>query len=117
MANKLSAADPKLDRYIVAAADAFPIATKEVKDALLLIRATLERQQHGTTSGRWMRAVDFVVVRIGGHIVADTKSPSIQAIWKIGGWEAKLVAAASGTKMIGPLKHPYEPWHWRLART
>jgi hypothetical protein len=252
MANKLLAADPKLDRYIVAAADAFPIATKEVKDALILIRAhikpaqnaqalqllalrrylrlggatvrgnwawtaeealrhgnqgmfkllvdeaakvkakfiaanpgytlatsplrSLERQVRlwngnntvqraadglqadmlavlqktslfsnvatgpgaayftnllraaqvdpeptsaapGTSDNGQMRAVDFVVVGPGGQTVADTKSASIQAVWKSGGWEAKLVAAASGTKLIGPLKHPYEPWHWRLART
>ena len=52
-----------------------------------------------------------------GQIVADTKSATIQVIWKLGGWEAKLVAAAAGTKLIGPLQHPYEPWHWRLARS
>jgi len=71
----------------------------------------------GTSDHGQMRAVDFVVVRPGGQIVADTKSATIQVIWKLGGWEAKLVAAAAGTKLIGPLQHPYEPWHWRLARS
>jgi hypothetical protein len=28
------------------------------------------------------------------------------------GWEAKLIAACAGTKLKGPLKKPYEPWHW-----
>lgn len=71
----------------------------------------------GTSDHGQMRAIDFVVVRPGGQIVADTKSATIQSVWKSGGWEAKLIAAASGTKLIGPLPHPYEPWHWRLART
>ncbi len=64
-----------------------------------------------------MRAVDFVVKHSsGGRIVAGTISSSIATVWKLGGWEAKLIAAASGSKLIGPLKHPYEPWHWRLPR-
>lgn len=71
----------------------------------------------GTSDHGQMRAVDFVVVRPGGQIVADTKSATIQAVWKLGGWEAKLVAAAACTKLIGPLQHPYERgtggWHGR----
>jgi hypothetical protein len=60
-----------------------------------------------------MRAVDFVV-RGGGRIVATTDTSTIKGVWQAGGWEAKLIAAASQTKLIGPLKNPYEPWHWRL---
>ena len=38
------------------------------------------------------------------------------SVWKRDGWEAKLVAAATGIQLVGPLMHPYEPWHWRLTR-
>jgi hypothetical protein len=70
----------------------------------------------GTSDHGQMRAVDFVVVRSFGKVVAGTISSTIATVWKLGGWEAKLTAAAAGTKLTGPLKHPYEPWHWRLAR-
>lgn len=70
----------------------------------------------GTSDHGQMRAVDFVVARTGGHVVAETNTSTIQSVWKAGGWEVKLMSAASGTKLIGPLKHPYEPWHWRLER-
>lgn len=69
----------------------------------------------GTSDHGQMRAVDFVVMRTSGALVAGTKSSSIASVWKQGGWEAKLIAATTGTHLIGPLKHPYEPWHWRLA--
>jgi hypothetical protein len=70
----------------------------------------------GVSDHGQMHAVDFVV-RGGGRIVANVDSGTIQTVWKAGGWEAKLIAAASQTKLIGPLQHPYEPWHWRLARS
>ena len=41
MANKPPAADPKLDKYIGSAADGFPIAGREVKQALDLITKAL----------------------------------------------------------------------------
>jgi hypothetical protein len=68
----------------------------------------------GTSDHGQMRAVDFVVIAASGRIVADTKSSTIAPVWKIGGWERKLIAAAAGTSLVGPLKMPYEPWHWRL---
>lgn len=70
----------------------------------------------GTSDHGQMRAVDFVVMRTSGALVAGTNSSSIPTIWKRGGWEAKLIAATAGTHLVGPLQHPYEPWHWRMAR-
>jgi hypothetical protein len=32
-----------------------------------------------------------------------------------GAAEAKLIAATTGTKLVGPLEHPYEPWHWTIG--
>lgn len=63
--------------------------------------------------GRGM-AVDFVVMK-GETIVAPIKKSAVQPIWKIGGWEAKLVKACAGTRLRGPLQHPYESWHWWLG--
>jgi hypothetical protein len=68
----------------------------------------------GTSDHGQGRAVDFVV-RNGQRTVADTKTAQITAIWKAGGWEKKLIAAAQGTRLAGPLQHPYEPWHWWLG--
>jgi hypothetical protein len=61
-----------------------------------------------------MRAVDFVVRR-GGLIVAGTETVRISGDWERTGLERKLQRATSGTKLVGPLKHPHEPWHYRLG--
>jgi hypothetical protein len=68
----------------------------------------------GTSDHGQGRAVDFVVMR-GGTKVADTDTAQIAPVWKHGGWERRLIAAAAGTNLVGPLSHPYEPWHWRIA--
>lgn len=68
----------------------------------------------GTSDHGQLRAVDFVVLR-GGTLIAGTETAHIQGRWKADGWERKLIAATAGTKLVGPLKMPYEPWHWRLA--
>jgi D-alanyl-D-alanine carboxypeptidase len=69
----------------------------------------------GTSDHGQMRAVDLVVVK-GSTTVAGTETARIESVWKAQGWEAKLIAATAGTMLVGPLKHPYEPWHWRLGR-
>jgi hypothetical protein len=61
-----------------------------------------------------MRAVDFVVRR-GGVIVAGTETLRIPGDWQRTGFESKLQRAASETKLLGPLKYPHEPWHYRLG--
>lgn len=68
----------------------------------------------GTSDHGQLRAVDFVVYQ-GNALVAGTNSSSIVPVWKAQGWEQKLMAATKNTGLIGPLQHPYEPWHWRLA--
>jgi hypothetical protein len=67
----------------------------------------------GTSDHGQLRAVDFVVMR-AGKLVADTQTAQIPTVWKHDGWEKKLISAAAGTKLVGPLPFPYEPWHWRL---
>jgi hypothetical protein len=62
-----------------------------------------------------MHAVDLVVVR-HGRTVAGTSTGDIGTVWEAHGWEANLIKATAGTKLVGPLKHPYEPWHWRIGR-
>lgn len=67
----------------------------------------------GTSDHGRGKAVDFVVMK-GTSIVAPIRSSAVQSIWKKEGWEDKLIAACAGTKLVGPLKHPYESWHWWL---
>jgi hypothetical protein len=68
----------------------------------------------GTSDHGQLRAVDFVVVR-GRAVIAGTKTARIHAEWTATGWDKKLAEATTNTKLVGPLKHPYEPWHWRIA--
>ena len=67
----------------------------------------------GTSDHGQGRAVDFVI-KNGAQIVADTQTTQIGPVWKLGVWEQKLIAATNGTRLAGPLQHPYEPWHWWL---
>jgi hypothetical protein len=67
----------------------------------------------GTSDHGQMRAVDFVVLQ-GRTVIASTDSSSIQLVWKDQGWEKKLIQATRGTKLKGPLRSPYEPWHWTI---
>ncbi len=59
------------------------------------------------------RAIDFQVMQ-GTELIAGTDSHEIEAVWKNGGWEAKLSASveAAGPSFHGPLKSPVEPWHY-----
>ena len=67
----------------------------------------------GTSDHGQARAVDFIVKR-GATVIATTETAQIPTVWKAGGWERRLIDATRGTRLVGPLKHPYEPWHWRL---
>lgn len=69
----------------------------------------------GTSDHGQMHAVDFVVMK-GGRTVAGVESSRIQLDWEQAGWTAKLKDAAEGTTFDGPLKAPYEPWHYALGR-
>jgi D-alanyl-D-alanine carboxypeptidase len=59
------------------------------------------------------RAFDFQVVR-GGHVIAGVDVTSASQQWDAAGWTQKLSAAVrvAGDHFSGPLKSPYEPWHY-----
>lgn len=67
----------------------------------------------GTSDHGQVRAVDFVVMR-GGRVVAGTSRARIPMEWTDSGWAQRLVEATAGTGLRGPLRVPYEPWHWSL---
>ena len=59
------------------------------------------------------RAFDFEVAR-DGAIVAGPDVASARRQWDATGWTGKLHAAitAAGRPFEGPLRFPYEPWHY-----
>jgi hypothetical protein len=58
-----------------------------------------------------LRAIDFQIMK-NGAIVAPTETSSVKRNWDAPGWTEKLQAAVSGSKFRGPLRSPYEPWHY-----
>jgi hypothetical protein len=58
-----------------------------------------------------LRAIDFQIMK-NGAIVAPTETATVKRNWDAPGWTEKLQAAMSGTKFRGPLRSPYEPWHY-----
>ncbi|HEY6877654.1 MAG TPA: hypothetical protein VI299_06520 [Polyangiales bacterium] len=81
----------------------------------------------GTSDHGQGHAVDFVVVQ-GRHQIAGTETKDIAGKWKRDGWERKLIDAIAACNeqqrkgstgrvpiLSGPLKKPYEPWHWVLC--
>jgi hypothetical protein len=58
-----------------------------------------------------LRAIDFQIMK-DGAIVAPTETATVKRNWDAPGWTEKLQAAMSGTKFRGPLRSPYEPWHY-----
>jgi hypothetical protein len=58
-----------------------------------------------------LRAIDFQIMK-DGAIVAPTETATVKRNWDAPGWTDKLQAAMSGTKFRGPLRSPYEPWHY-----
>jgi hypothetical protein len=58
-----------------------------------------------------LRAIDFQIMK-NGAIVAPTETASVKRNWDTPGWTEKLQAAVSGTRFRGPLRSPYEPWHY-----
>jgi hypothetical protein len=67
----------------------------------------------GTSDHGQVKAVDFVVMQ-GARVVAGTSRSTIESDWTAPGWATKLAAATARTRLVGPLKHPYEPWHWSI---
>lgn len=58
-----------------------------------------------------LRAIDFQVMK-GGAIVAPTETATVKHNWDAPGWTTKLQAAVAGSNFRGPLRSPYEPWHY-----
>jgi hypothetical protein len=72
----------------------------------------------GTSDHGQMRAVDFVVLDTRGNLVAGTDTNSIPTRWRAPGWHLKLNDAIlrSRSAFDGPLKSPYEPWHYMVRK-
>jgi hypothetical protein len=60
------------------------------------------------------RAVDFQVTQ-EGRIVAPTEVAKVQSVWERQGWSRKLAAVMHGTRFVGPLGSPNEPWHYEYG--
>lgn len=58
-----------------------------------------------------LRAIDFQIMK-DGAIVAPTDTATVKRNWDSPGWTKKLQAAVAGGNFRGPLKSPYEPWHY-----
>lgn len=58
-----------------------------------------------------LRAIDFQVMK-NGAIVAPTEIATVKRNWDAPGWTQKLQAAVAGSRFRGPLRSPYEPWHY-----
>ena len=58
-----------------------------------------------------LRAIDFHVEK-DGRIVASTQIADVRSVWEAQGWSGKLRRAVAGTRFVGPLKSPNEPWHY-----
>lgn len=68
--------------------------------------------QHGQ-----LRAFDFVVKQ-GGTVIAGTNAGAARSQWDKPGWTKKLQEAirAVSRNFSGPLRSPYEPWHYTYRR-
>lgn len=60
------------------------------------------------------RAIDFQVMQ-NGRIIAPTEVAKVHSVWEAQGWARRLPAAVRGTRFVGPLQSPNEPWHYEYA--
>jgi hypothetical protein len=58
-----------------------------------------------------LRAIDFQIMK-DGAVVAPTETATVKRNWDAPGWTRKLQAAVQGSHFRGPLRSPYEPWHY-----
>ena len=58
-----------------------------------------------------LRAIDFQIMK-GHAIVAPTQIAAVKRHWDAAGWTHKLQQATQGSRFRGPLRSPYEPWHY-----
>ncbi|MGH8174892.1 MAG: hypothetical protein ACREV5_01355 [Steroidobacter sp.] len=61
-----------------------------------------------------LRAIDFHVEK-DGRIIAGTQIASVRSIWERQGWARKLQLAVEGSRFVGPLRSPNEPWHYEYV--
>jgi hypothetical protein len=62
------------------------------------------------------RAIDFQITQ-NGRIIAPTEVAKVRSVWEGQGWAGKLAAALRGTRFVGPLKSPNEPWHYEYEES
>ncbi|HET9449064.1 MAG TPA: hypothetical protein VFO35_22525 [Steroidobacteraceae bacterium] len=62
------------------------------------------------------RAIDFQITQ-NGRIIAPTEVAKVRSVWEAQGWAGKLAAALRGTRFVGPLKSPNEPWHYEYEES
>lgn len=64
-----------------------------------------------------MQAIDFQVMK-GPQLVAGTDSRTTRSTWDEAGWTKRLQAAVESADagFTGPLREPYEPWHYEFVR-
>lgn len=60
-----------------------------------------------------LKAVDFYVMKHGKQ-VAQIRRATIAVEWLHTGFAAKLKTIALANGLVGPLKKPYEPWHFGI---
>lgn len=68
----------------------------------------------GLSAHGQLRAIDFAVYK-DGKIVAPTTLTLVDSVWRRDGWSAKLKQATLGTRFVGPLESPDEPWHYEYS--
>lgn len=57
------------------------------------------------------RAIDFQITH-NGQIIAPTEVATVRSVWERQGWAVKLASAMRGSRFVGPLQSPNEPWHY-----
>lgn len=60
------------------------------------------------------RAIDFQIVQ-NERIIAPTEVAKLRSVWERQGWAGKLATVMRGTRFVGPLQSPNEPWHYEYA--
>jgi hypothetical protein len=60
------------------------------------------------------RAIDFQIAQ-NGRIIAPTEVAKVRSVWEGQGWAVRLADALRGTRFVGPLRSPNEPWHYEYA--
>ncbi len=60
------------------------------------------------------RAIDFQIVQ-NERIIAPTEVAKVRSVWERQGWAGKLATVMHGSRFVGPLQSPNEPWHYEYT--